>query len=107
MLIRIIYNINVGNKVVLNPEFIKNGNMISYNKTKKGKLFFRIPCLVEKILEGGYYIIKINTNYLQYNLKKGKIYKVYYKLIKICTEYAWKDLCDNFENKFSDCDFSL
>lgn len=38
--------------------------MISYNKTKKGKLFFRIPCLVEKILEGGYYIIKINTNYL-------------------------------------------
>ena len=32
--------------------------MLNYNKVKKGKLFFRIPGLVESILEGGYYNIQ-------------------------------------------------
>lgn len=60
--------------------------MITFNKVKKGKLYFRIPCLIQHVLEGGYYNIKISVNYLQGNLKKGEIYRVYYKLLKMCTE---------------------
>ena len=72
--------------------------MISFNKVKKGKLYLRIPGIIQNVLDGGYYNIKISVNYLQGNLKKGEIYKVYYKLLKTCTDYVWRDLCDNFEN---------
>ena len=92
------YNsLKVGDKVLLNPKFIKNGNMITFNKVKKGKIFFRIPGLIQNVLDGGYYNIKISVNYLQGKLKKGEIYKVYYKLLKKCTDSVWKELCDNFE----------
>ena len=44
--------------------------MISFNKVKKGKLYFRIPGIIQNVLDGGYYNIKISVNYLQSNLKK-------------------------------------
>lgn len=90
-------NFSDGTKVLLNPKFIKNGNMLSFNKVKKGKLYYRIPGLIQKVLDGGYYNIKISVNYSQGNLKNGDIYKVYYKLLKACNDYVYRDLCDNFE----------
>lgn len=80
------YSLSVGSKVLLNPKFIKYGNMISINKVKKEKIYFRIPGLIQNVLEGGYYNIKISVNYLLVKLIKGEIYKVYYKLLKTCTD---------------------
>ena len=47
---------------------------------------------------------KISENYLQGKLKKGAIYKVYYKLLNYLHDSVWKELCNNFENYVA-CNF--
>ena len=70
------FNFNVGDKILLNPKFLISGNNIISNKIKKGKILFRFPCIIEKVLEGGYYDIKFCVDYTPYDIKKNNIYKV-------------------------------
>ena len=93
---------NVGEKILLNPKFLVSGNNLISNKVKKGKIIYRYPGEIVKILEGGYYEIKIALNIKKFNIRKNEIYKVYYDLLKVCNDSVWNDICNNTDTDFID-----
>ena len=52
-------------------------------------------------MDGGYYEVKINVNYPRGNLKVNEIFKVYYDLLKECTENVWSEIRNNFNSLIS------
>ena len=63
---------NVGQKMLLNPKFFVRGNNFISNKVQKGKIIYRYSGEIVKVLEGGYYEIKIGLNITKFNIKKMK-----------------------------------
>ena len=63
---------NVGQKILLNPKFLVRGNNLISNKVQKGKIIYRYPGEIVKVLEGGYYEIKMGLNITKFNIKKMK-----------------------------------
>ena len=85
------FKLNVGQKILLNPKFLVSGNNLISNKIKKGKIIYRYPGEIVKVLDGGYYEIKIGINISKLNNK------VHQELLKVCNENVWNNLCNNIE----------
>jgi len=69
------FKLNVGQKILLNPKFLVSGNNLISNKIIKGKIIYRYPGEIVKVLDGGYYEIKIGINISKLNIKKMKLIK--------------------------------
>ena len=72
------YNFSANEKCLLKNNFCiikhKEANgyyLLTKNKVKKNKLFYKLCCKKIKVLGNENYIIEILSNYSQYNLKKG------------------------------------
>lgn len=81
----------------MNPKFLVSGNNLISNKIKKGKIIYRYPGEIVKVLDGGYYEIKIGMNISKLNIKKNETYKVHQELLKVCNENVCNNLCNNIE----------
>ena len=85
-------------KILLNPKFLfkkkynnkKPGTLI-FNKIKHKKIYLKIVSTVVK-KSGSNYLIEINKDYPNYELKSGDQYYVNYKLIKKCSLESWKKI---------------
>ncbi len=74
-LVKNAFILNVGKKILLNPKFLVSGNNIISYKVKKDKIIYRYPEEIVKILEGGYYEIKLALNINKLQEKKMKFIK--------------------------------
>ena len=96
------FKLNVGEKILLNPKFLVSGNNIISNKVKKGKIIYRYPGEIVKILDGGYYEIKLALNINKFHIKKNEIYKAHQDLLKVCNASVWNNICSNLDTDLID-----
>ena len=68
------------------------GIQFSLNKVKKGKIIFRYPYELVKILDGGNYQIKFSIGLKNYNIKRGDISKVHQDLLKKTSIFIYDNL---------------
>ena len=76
----------MGSKMLLNPEFFKNGTILKFNKAIKGKLLFIISCIIIKKIGDKIYEIEICINHLKEKMHTKERYKVDLKLLKPYTK---------------------
>ena len=75
---------------------------ITVNKVKKDKSFVKIFVIINKILGGGKYLIKINKQYKNYDLEKNDLCLVDFKMLRKCQTNLWEKL-----NNYNDNDLGF